>query len=100
MLRMQQQFRGRLHLDDLALAHDRDAVADLSGYVEVMGDEQHSELETAFEFFQKLQNLRLNINIECRDSLVSYQKIGLERQCAGNADALALSPGKLVRVAI
>jgi hypothetical protein len=48
---------------------------------------------------RQVQHLRLHRDIEGRHRLVADDEIGLQRQRAGDADALALATGKGVRVA-
>jgi hypothetical protein len=80
--------------------HHHDAVADLGGHPQVMGDEQHGKIEALAHVVEQLQHLRLHRHVKRRYRLVGDQHLGLHRQRAGDADALALAAGELVRKAI
>ena len=62
-----------------------------------MGDEDHGQLEPFAHLGEQLQHLGLHRHVEGRDRLVGHQQFGLHGQGAGDADALALAAGKLVR---
>jgi hypothetical protein len=49
------------------------------------------------ELLQELEDHHLNRNVERRRRLVEHQKVGLDRDGAGNADAGALAAGQLMR---
>ena len=87
-------------LDDLAEIHDRDAVADVLDDRDVVGDEQIGEAELALQVAQQVDDLRLHRDVERRDRLVADDQARVERQRAGDADALALAAGEFVRVAV
>ena len=80
--------------------HHGDAVADLRRDAQIVGDEQHREAQPAADVGEQLQHLRLHRDVERRDRLVGDQQLGLHRQRAGDADALALAARELVRVAV
>ena len=87
-------------LDDFSDVHDGDARRDVAHYGEVVRDKQIGELESLLELFQKIDNLRLNRDVERRDRLVADDEFRVHREGARDADALALAAGKLVRIAI
>ena len=99
MARVPVQFRGRGELDDLAEVHDRDAVAHVLHDAEVVGDEEVGEPEVALQFQQQVEHLGLHRDIEGGDGFVADDELGLEREGAGDADALTLATGKLEGVA-
>ena len=49
-------------------------------------------------FFQEVENLRLNGNIECRNRFIGNDQLRLEHHGARNSDPLALPAGKLMRI--
>ena len=51
------------------------------------------------QLLQKIDDLRLDGHIERRHRLVANDKLGTDRKRPGNADALALTATKLMRVA-
>src|SRR6185436_17630761 len=65
-----------------------------------MSDEQISQLEFLLKFFEQVEYLSLNRNIERRYRFVADYELRPERQRAGYADALSLAAGEFVRVPI
>jgi hypothetical protein len=66
----------------------------------IVTDEQHGEPEIGAEPHEKLQNLRLERDVERGNGLIGHEELRPHRQCSGNADALALPARKLVRIAV
>ena len=58
------------------------------------------EAELALQLGEELEHARLHRDVERRGRLVGDQQLGLERERAGEARALALAAGELVRVAV
>ena len=56
--------------------------------------------QVALQVPKQVDDLGLHADIERRDGFVADQELGLNDECSGNADALALAAGKLVRVAV
>jgi hypothetical protein len=52
------------------------------------------------QIVQKVDHLRLDRDVECGDRLVADDQARVERERAGDADALALAAGEFVREAI
>ena len=90
----------RRHLDDLAEIHHRDAVGHVLDDGEVVADEQERQAELLLQVLQQVDDLRLDRDVERRDRLVADDEVGLGRERAGDADALALPAGELVRPAV
>jgi len=86
--------------DDAAEVHHRDVVAEVFDDGEVVGDEQVREAELLLQFAKQVENLRLDGDVQRTDRLVADDEAGVERQGAGDADALALAAGELVGVAV
>ena len=93
------EFRGRAGLDDPALPHHREPVAYLGGDMQIVCDEQHRQVESFLEGFEKIENLRLDGDVESRNGLVGDQHVGFERQRPGDPDPLPLPARELVRAA-
>ena len=87
----------RPDLDDLAEVHDRDAIGDVTDEREVVGDEQVRETEVALQRLEQVDDLRADRDVERRDGLVEHDHLWVERERAGEADALPLPAGELVR---
>ncbi len=83
----------------MAQVHHRDAVGDVAHHRQVVGDEDVGETRIALlQFLQQVDHLRLDRDIQRRDRLVQDQQVGVAGQGAGDADALALAAGELMRV--
>ncbi len=62
-----------------------------------MADEEKRQAEIARQPRQQVDDLRLERHVEGRDGLVGDQHLGLHGEGAGEADALPLAAGDLVR---
>ncbi len=78
-------------LDQLAEIHHADAIAHVLDDGQVVGDEQVGEVEFASKVEQQVEYLRLDRDVEGRDSFVADDELRIEGQRAGDADALALA---------
>jgi len=88
----------RRHLDDPTEVHHCDAIGDVPHDSEVVRNEQVREVELLLQPLEEIDDLRLDRDVECRHRLVRDDEVGIERDCAGQADALALAARELVRV--
>ena len=61
---------------------------------QVVRDEQVGQPELGLQIQQQIQDLRLHRDVQRRDRLVGDHQARVERQRAGDADALALPPLK------
>src|SRR5687767_12075882 len=96
--RDQYPFRGtELHL--LAGIGHREAVAEIAGQSDVVGDEEHRDAGILLEVLEQVHDLRLDADIECGGGLVEDEHVRVERERRGDADALALPATQLMRVA-
>ncbi|MCG3773866.1 MAG: hypothetical protein JW395_0682 [Nitrospira sp.] len=84
---------------DVTQVHHDDAVADVPDHGQVMGDKQVGQLESLLKLFEQVDDLRLNRNVQRGDGLVADNEGRVGRQRSGNADALPLAAGELMRVA-
>ena len=78
--------------NDLTEVHYGNAIGDVFDDAEVVGDEQVGEVEGFLEVFEEVDDLSLYGHVEGGNGFVCDDEFGVERECAGNADALALSP--------
>jgi len=100
VVRVREQLpRGRL-LDDLAQVHDRHPVAHLPDDREVVADEQHRQVHLVGEPREEREDAGLDADVERAHRLVGDQQLRLDRQRAGDGDALALAAGELVGVPV
>ncbi len=86
-------------LHDLAQVHDRDPVGRVVHHGQVVGDEQVGQAVLLLEVLEQVDDLRLHGDVQRGDRLVEHQQLRLHRQRPGDADALPLPAGELVRVA-
>jgi hypothetical protein len=87
-------------LRELAEIHHGDAVGDVLDHAQVVGDENIREVELLLEVFEQVQNLCLDAHVQCADRFVADDNFGVDRECAGDADPLALAAGELVWIAV
>src|SRR6202051_4127560 len=90
--------RGR-GLDDAAEIHDGHALADMLDDRQIMGDEEISQPQLLLQVLQEIDDLGLDRYIQRRHRLVADDQFGFDRERTRDADALALTAGKLVRMA-
>jgi hypothetical protein len=64
---------------------------------QVVSDEEIRQLQALFQIEQQSDYLRLDRDVQRRDRLVGDDQSWIERERAGDADALPLSPAELVR---
>jgi hypothetical protein len=62
--RVIEQFFGGRILHDVTEIHDGDPVTDVAHHMEVVGDEKITEPETILEFLEKVDDLRLDGNVQ------------------------------------
>ncbi len=94
VLRIGEERRRRRFLDDAADIHHRDPVRDVLDDREVVRDEEIGEAELVLQVLEQVESLRLHRDIEGRDRLVGDDEARIERERAGDADALALAAEK------
>ena len=97
---MPEEVGARRKLDDLPEIHHGHAVAEELDGREVVRDEQAREAHVMLEVAQQVQDRRLHRDVERRDRLVRDEHAGVKDERASEADALPLSAGQLVRIAI
>ena len=73
--------------------------AHMMDHMQIMRDEQVGKSQLLLQFLKGVDDLRLDGNIQGGDRLVADDELGVDRQGARDADALALPAGKLMRVA-
>ena len=86
--------------NDATGIHDEDAVAEFCDKPEVVRDEDDCHAEFALELFNKLEDLRLNGDVEGGGGFVGDEDLGARDERHGNHDALAHAAGEFVRVLV
>ena len=82
--RSQEEIVGGCELDDLAEIHHRDPVGDVADDGEVVRDEEIGEVELLLQLDQKVEDLRLDRDVECRDRLVGDDELRLQDERAAS----------------
>ena len=90
---------GAAEFHDLSLVHDGNPGREIADYRHGVRDEEIGKSEVALKLREKIYDLRADADVEGGDGLVAYDKFGTEGKGTGDADALPLSTGELVRVA-
>src|ERR1700735_3326135 len=91
-------FRRRA-LHDTAEIHDQHAIGEMLHHAEVVADEQVGQVEFPAQVHEQVEDLCLDGYVERGHRFVANQELRLHGECPGDADALALAAGKLVRIA-
>ena len=66
----------------------------------IVRDEEIGEMPLALQPLHQIENLRLDRHVERRDRFVGDDEVGIGGERAGDADALLLAAGELVRIAV
>ena len=82
------------------LTEDGDAVAHLDGLVDVVGDEDDGLLQLALEPEELVLEPVAGDRVDGAEGLVHQQHRGVGTERAGDTDALGLTAGELLRVAV
>jgi len=86
-------------LDELALVHHRDPVADMADDVEVVRHEKVGDPRVGLDLQEQVQHAGLGREVERADRLVTDDELRFQRQGARDGDALALPTRELARQA-
>ena len=76
--------------DDFAVMHDGDVVRNVAHHGEIVGDENHGEIELFAQLEQEVENLGLDGDVERADGLVCDDELGFWSQGSCDGDTLAL----------
>ena len=90
----------RADLLDPAAVHHGDAVGDRQRLLLVVRDVERRDPELELDAPDLLPQLDAHLRVERRERLVEQQHAGLDREGAGERDALLHAAGELVRVAV
>jgi hypothetical protein len=89
------QGRGRPGLQDLAVIHDRDPLAERLGLVHVVSREHHG-VTLGRDRPQQVPEVPAGLWVQCPGRLVQEQHIGPVHQGAGDGEPLCLPAGELL----
>ncbi len=85
-------------LDDFTQIHHGDTVRNVMHHEQIVGDEQIRDAQLVLQLLKHIDDLRLNRHIQRRNRLVADDELRVHRECPGNADALPLAAGELMRI--
>ena len=91
------QLLRRPHLDDAAVPHEHDAVAQDDRLLDVVGDEDHRLAQPAVQVCELALEPLPADGVECPEGLVHEQHRRIGCQSSGDPDALRLASGELAR---
>ncbi len=97
MLRVVDDLVAAALLNDMPVEHHGDAIADVMYHRHVVTDEKVRELKLILKLGEQIEDLRLNRDIQRTGGLIADDQFGLQGERPGDADALALAAGELVR---
>ena len=86
-------------LDDHALVHEHDLVADLAGEADLVGDDDHRH-PLGGELAHHVEDLLDQLGVERAGDLVEQHHVRVHRQRAGDRDPLLLAAGEAVGVLV
>ena len=87
-------------LHGVAEVHDHDRVGDVLDHGEIVADEDVGQAKLVLQLLKQVDDLCLHGDVQGRDGLVADDDLRLKHDGSGDADALALAAGELVRVAV
>ncbi len=95
----QQRLRlGRFH--HLAQIHHHHTAADVLHHRQIMRDEQIRDAVRLLQILKQVHDLRLHRNVQRAHRFVANDELRLDRQRAGDADALPLTAAEFMRITL
>jgi hypothetical protein len=85
-------------LDDATEIHDRDDIGDVADDGQIVRDHHIRQSQPVLQFLQQVDHLGLDRYVQRGDRLVGDDQVRFQRNRAGDANALPLAAGELVRV--
>ena len=86
--------------DDSSFTEQNDAVCEIERFIEIVGYQQNGGPQPVQKIAEHVLHLRPRERIERAKGLVHEQDLRLRSESAGQADALPLPSGKLMRIAM
>ena len=100
MLRAFRDLAGVAYFDDSSAIHHGNPGGEIADDRHGVRDEEIGEAEIALELGEEVDDLGADADVEGGDGFVGDDEFGVQGEGAGDADALALSAGELVGVAV
>ena len=99
MLRREEDAVRRAEFHQRTQVHHRHAIGYVAHHRQIVGDEQQRQAQRLLELVEQVHHLRLHRHVQRRDGFVADHELRFQHQCPGDADALPLPAGELVRIA-
>ena len=99
MTRCGEELHCRRDFYHLPSIHDADAIGDLREQAEIMRHIEHRHAKAGAQVHQKIDDLFLSGDVEAGRRFVQHNEARLASKRHGDADALLLAAGELVRIA-
>jgi hypothetical protein len=97
MIRVSVKARDRIDFHNFTLVDDCDSMRDVADGSEVVRDKERSEAPLLLEVADQIKDLSLHGRVQCRDSFIEDDQVGVGDYGARDGDSLALATGQLVR---
>lgn len=91
---------GPADLGDLAQVHHHHPVGDVLDHRQVVGNEEHREIELFPQVLQEVEHGGAQGHVQRRHRLIAHEQLRPGHQCARDRDSLTLPAGQLGRLAI
>ena len=91
-----QNIRRFAHLHTAPAVHDGDALAERTDQAQVVGDEEEGHVQLLPQFFEQVDDLRLDRYVQGTGRLVTDEHLGVHGDGLGDGGALALAAGELM----
>jgi len=85
---------------DVSQIHNGHPRAEKADDREIVGDKKATQAQFFLHCFEKIENLGLHRGIESRNGFIADENFRFRRKSPSNGDALSLSAGKFVGIAI
>jgi hypothetical protein len=86
--------------DQFPVGEENDVVGKVERFIEVVSDEEYGLFEACEQVAEHVLHFRAGEGIERAEGLIHEQDCGVAGQSAGEADALPLASGDLMRIAM
>ena len=100
MHRILEELIGVCKLYHLTEVHNADSIGEVLNYREVVRDKEDSQAKASTKIVKKVNNLRLDRNVERGYGLVGYDHLRLHNNSSRDSYTLSLSTGELVRISV
>ena len=86
------------HLNQTAEIHSADSLGDVLYRAKVMSDKEVRDISLSLNLFEKVDDLRLDGNVERRNRFVADDEAWVESESSCDGDSLTLTAREFVRI--